>query len=94
MININYAFLPRIQLQSMEKKILIETAHTEEDRKALMKFLISNATGEAAAGRVNLAEEDKMEAQSVNATTIALRKQKFNELLSNEYATAKQKITE
>lgn len=93
MININYAFLPRIQIQSMEEKILIETEHTEEDRRALMKFLIGNATGEAATRRVNLVE-DKMEAQSVNAATIALRKQKFNELLSNEYATAKQKITE
>ena len=77
----------------MEKKILIETEHTEEDRRALMKFLISNATGETATGRVNLVE-DKMEAQSVNAATIALRQQKFNELLSNDYATVKQKITE
>ena len=86
--------MPRIQIQSMEKKILIETEHTEEDRRALMKFLISNATVEAGTRRVNLVEEDKMEAQSVNAATIALRKQKFNELLGNEYATVKQKITE
>jgi hypothetical protein len=77
----------------MEEKVLTETVHSKEDRKALLQFLVGKAAGAVAAERIKFAGEGKTE-QGVDAATIALRKRILADLIHHETEPAKQRLQE
>jgi len=76
----------------MDEQSQFLSEHTRDERKALLRLLISRATNNASMEKVQLFEENNGEHHQVDPSAVTMRRQKLGFILKNPVLLQKQNL--